>query len=252
MIRFNLTHAAMLQLAPGAANLFVFVWLAWWFGRLGMPVFLALAITIVVAEVPVSWWIMRRVTLRETGGRFDWQVAFPWRASIPWWQYLLIGLPLIVFGVIVIGVFTPAISVFIRESLGLSVPAWFLLEPDPGAFAAMNRPTLMAMWAVSLVVFAGIGGFTQELYARGFLLPRTRSIGGLTPLFNAVMFAVFHLNAPWSWPGFLLLALPWAYLTWWKRSVKMGLVGHIGMLLAQSLMMSLIVFGLVPAERVGG
>ncbi|HKJ15811.1 MAG TPA: CPBP family intramembrane glutamic endopeptidase [Xanthomonadales bacterium] len=244
--------AAGLQLVPGLANLVVFVGLAYWFNTMGLPAFLALAATIMVSEVPVSWWLMNRITRKETGGKFDFKVAFPWRASIPWWQYLVIGLPLVIFGMVVIGGMTPVISSGIREASGLNVPAWFLLEPDPAVFASMSQSMLMIMWLASLVVFAGIGGFTQELYARGFLLPRTQSLGMWAPLFNAVMFAVFHLNAPWSWPGFAVLALPWAYLTWWKRSVKFGLVGHIGMLLMQSLMMSAIVFGLVPVDRMAG
>ncbi len=243
------TQAAGLQLAPGAANLLVFTVLALWFGSLGLPPILALAATILVSEVPLSWWIMGRVTRRETGGVFDLAETFPWRNKIPWWQYLAIGIPLIVYGIIVIGALTPAISAAIRTALDLNVPSWFLLEPDPAAFAGMSREMLVGMWVASLVVFAGVGGVTQELYARGFLLPRTQRLGPLAPLFNAIVFAIFHLNAPWSWPGFAVLALPWAYLTWWKRSVKFGLLGHVGMLLVQSLMMAMIVFGLVSPER---
>lgn len=245
-------QAAGLQLAPGAANLIVFTMLAWWFGRLGFPPFMALALAILFAEVPLSWWIMKRRTMHETGGRFDLAVTFPWRAKIPWWQYLVLGLPVILFGTVVLGMVTPAWGAAIRHALDLTVPAWFLLEPDPETFASMSRAVLIAMWISTLVVFAGIGGITQELYSRGFLLPRTGSLGRLAPLFNAVVFAAFHLNAPWSWPGFALLALPWAYLTWWKRSVKIGLVGHVGMLFLQSVLMALVVFGLVSPERMVG
>jgi hypothetical protein len=131
MQQFSPLKAAGLQLAPGFANLVVFTIFALWFESIGIPPLLALAATILVAEVPLSWWIMRRVTRSETGGAFDLNVTFPWRAAIPWWQYLVIGLPLIVFGMIVIGAVTPAISSLIRSTLELNIPAWFLLEPDP-------------------------------------------------------------------------------------------------------------------------
>lgn len=252
MQQFSPLKAAGLQLAPGFANLVIFTIFALWFESIGIPPLLALAATILVAEVPLSWWIMRRVTRSETGGAFDLNVTFPWRAAIPWWQYLVIGLPLIIFGMIVIGAVTPAISSLIRSALELNIPAWFLLEPDPAMFAGMNQQMLITMWLSSLIIFAGVGGITQELYARGFLLPRTQTLGHLAPLFNAVIFAIFHLNAPWSWPGFAILALPWAYLTWWKRSVKFGLVGHVGMLLMQTLLMATIVFGLVSPEKLAG
>ena len=252
MQQFTPLKAAGLQLVPGFANLIFFTIFALWFDSIGLPPLMALAAAVLFAEVPVSWWIMRKVTRMETGGDFDLAVTFPWRTSIPWWQYLVIGLPLIVFGMIVIGAMTPAISAAIRSALDLNIPAWFLLEPDPAMFSSMSHEVLIAMWFSSLLVFAGIGGISQELYALGFLLPRTQTLGRLAPLFNAVVFGIFHLAAPWSWPGFALLAIPWAYLTWWKRSVKFGLVGHVGMLLLQTLLMGTIVFGLVSPERMGG
>lgn len=244
-------QAAGLQLLPGVAMLVAFVPIAAWFGRLGLPSFLALAVAILIADVPTSWYIILSRTRRETGGRFHFAAAFPWHAKIPSWQYILIGLPVIVFGVVMIGGVTPAISSAIRDVVAPDVPHWFLLEPDPRMFAALSRPVLIIMWLTMLFVFTGLGGITQELFSRGFLLPRTAHWGWWAPAFNAVLFGVFHLNAPWSWPGFVILALPWAYLVWWRHSIKIGLFGHVGMLLLQSLMMALLVFGLVPPDRMG-
>ena len=42
------------------------------------------------------------------------------------------------------------------------------------------------------------------------------------------------------------MVLPWAYLVWWKRSVKLGLFVHVGMLVLQWLGMTMMMFGLVP------
>ena len=42
------------------------------------------------------------------------------------------------------------------------------------------------------------------------------------------------------------MVLPWAYLVWWKRSVKIGLFVHVGMLALQWLGMTMILFGVVP------
>lgn len=247
--QLNPRQAVLLQLAPGLANLPVFFVVAYFFGQLGLPSFLALAVTLLIAEIPVSWFIMAKLTRRETGGRFDFAVAFPWRASLPWWQYLLIGVPVVLFGMVMIGGVAPMLGSAIRSGLDLNIPTWFLLEPDPEIFAAMSHSTLILTWLAMLTVFAGVGGITQELYSRGFLLPRTAHWGVAAPLFNAVLFGVFHLNAPWSWPGFILLALPWAYLVWWKQSCKIGLFGHVGMLFMQSMLMAALVFGLAPMDR---
>ena len=250
--RLSWGRAAALQVAPGAANLLVFIPLAAWFGRLGLPSLLALAITLLVAEVPLSWILMARITREESGRAFRFEDAFPWRARMPGWQYLAIGLPLIIFGMVMIGGVTPAISLALRDAAGLDVPAWFLLEPDPAMFTQLPQAVLLTLWLMTLLSFAVVGGVTQELYARGFLLPRTAHWGWSAPFFNALLFAVLHLNAPWSWPGFFLLSLPWALLAFWKRSVWISLVGHVGMLLMQSLLMATLVFGLVSPQVMQG
>ena len=56
--RLSVRQAALLQLAPGLANLPVYVILAYLFGQWGLPAFLALAVTLLLAEIPVSWWLM--------------------------------------------------------------------------------------------------------------------------------------------------------------------------------------------------
>ncbi len=125
------------------------------------------------------------------------------------------------------------------------VPDWFAMRPDPELFTTAPRGLVLGIWGLMFVSFVLLGGATQELYFRGFLLPRIARLGASAPALNAALFAVFHLVAPWSWPTFFLMTLPWAYLVWWRRSVKIGLFIHIGMLFLQWLMVTLLVFGVV-------
>jgi hypothetical protein len=78
-----------------------------------------------------------------------------------------------------------------------------------------------------------------------WLLPRTQHMGRWAPAYNALLFAMLHTAAPWAWPGFFLMTLPWSYLVWWRRSVKIGLFIHIGMLALQWLGMTMVIFGFV-------
>lgn len=242
--------AALLQLAPGVVSLFVFGIVAWMYGGWGLPSIMALGTSILIADVPVSWWIMVRLVRRETGGRFSLKDAFPWRKSIPWWQYLVIGVPVVLLSIAIIfaGV---GVGEEIREALFGWVPDWFVIGVDPEMFAGMSRGALIAMLFLSIFAMTGLGGVTQELYSRGFLLPRTAHLGSKAPALNALWFALVHTASPWGWPGFFLLALPWAYLVWWKRSIKIGLFAHIGMLALQSTMLTLIVLGVVTIPAAG-
>lgn len=86
---------------------------------------------------------------------------------------------------------------------------------------------------------------TQELYHRGFLLPRAAHLGWWAVPFNGVSFALLHLAAPWGWPFFFLAGTVWAAATYRWKSVQLGLAGHVGMLALGWLMMTLVMFGVI-------
>ncbi len=243
--RMSPRQAAMLQLAPGIISLPVFALLAWILAGNGIPNIFALALTILVVEVPVCWAIMLKYVRKENGGQFSFAKAFPWSASIPWWQYLLIGLPLILFSSFMIVGIGPRVEGVLLHSVFAWVPEWFVMRLDPGMFTTLSQNMLMTLWVLMFVSMVVAGAATQELYSRGFLLPRTQHFGWWAPAFNALLFAIFHLIAPWGWPVFFLMTLPWAYFVWWRRSVKIGLFIHVGMGVLQWLGMTMVMFGFV-------
>lgn len=227
--QLSLRRAFALQVIPGLPMLVVYLPAAWLFGGRGLPVQFALYTAILLGEVPATWLLMVRQSRREGGGPL-----FPWRARLPAWQYIAIGVPLAIVGLVVMGVLTPTVGERLRTALFGWVPAWALpdMMSDPRQW---SRPVRLGLAFLGFFGATMAGGFTQELYARGFLLPRTAHAGRAAPVFNAAAFSVLHLASPWSWPVFFLVALPWAYAVWWKRSTALGLVGHIGMLTIMSL-----------------
>jgi hypothetical protein len=227
--QLSLRRAFVLQVIPGFPMLAVYLPAAWLFGRRGLPVQFALYTAILVGEVPATWLMMAYQRRREGGGPL-----FPWRAPLPAWQYIAIGVPLAIIGLLVMGALTPTVGEAIRDGLFAWVPAWAVpdMTADPRHW---SRPVRIALAVLGLFGATLAGGVTQELYARGFLLPRTEHAGRMAPLFNAAAFAVLHLASPWSWPVFFLVALPWAYAVWWRRSIGLGLAGHVGMLGIMSL-----------------
>jgi hypothetical protein len=237
-------EAAILQIAPGLASLPVFALLAWMFSKQGVPNIFALTVTIIMIEVPLCWAIMVHRVRRETG-QFRFKDAFPWTQSIPWWQYFVIGVPVGLFSMfMIIGVGPRVEAVFLSGAFSW-VPDWFVMRTDPGMFATLSRAMLMTLWALMLFGMLIAGGITQELYSRGFLLPRTEHLGLCAPALNALSFAMLHMIVPWSWPVFFLMALPWSYLVWWRRSVKIGLFIHVGMLGLQWIGMTMFILGVV-------
>jgi len=207
-----------LHLLPGAAVMAVYVALAPVLARHGVPTNAALLIAFLVGGWPVMLGVMKRARRRGD------VPLVPWRARLPWWEYAawLVALTAFAFGVL----FTlgPPLGKLEAPLVGW-FPAWLSGEPVPGApatSAAMLRATLIA----NLVVDGLANPLVEELYFRGYLLPRLAALGRAAPLANAALFALGHLWQPWNVPLIFALVAVEAYAVRWRRSVLISILAH--------------------------
>ncbi len=66
----------------------------------------------------------------------------------------------------------------------------------------------------------------EEMYFRGFLLPRIGYMDVFAPAANALLFAAAHYWQPYNWPLIFLLVLVNAYVVWWKRNIYIAMLLH--------------------------
>ena len=127
-------------------------------------------------------------------------------------------------------VLVPAILVVGVEQLLPSLPA--IGGRDLGAFlrSSEGQGFLSGSWSwfaviVVMAVFNTVLG--EELLFRGLLLPRMRGVFGRGDwLANGVLFAAYHLHAPWAMPKILLDSLALAYPSRRFRSAWLGIIVH--------------------------
>ena len=81
----------------------------------------------------------------------------------------------------------------------------------------------------SLSILDGIiNPIIEELYFRGYLLPRISRFGWIAPLISAVLFTVQHYWQPYNYPLIFLIQLPIVYIVWWKRNIYISMLAHCG------------------------
>jgi len=80
---------------------------------------------------------------------------------------------------------------------------------------------------LGLVVNGFFGPITEELYFRGYLLPRISRFKMWAPAFNGVLHSLYHFWMPWQAPGLILGLLPAAFVVWWKRNIYLGMIIHV-------------------------
>jgi len=97
-----------------------------------------------------------------------------------------------------------------------------------------NPSTLSSYKGINLLLFAYIllscifGPFVEELYFRGYLLPRMETYSGKwAPLLNTVLFSVYHFFSPWENLIRIVASYPLIYLVWKKRNIRFGMLVHI-------------------------
>ena len=73
-----------------------------------------------------------------------------------------------------------------------------------------------------------VGPFVEELYFRGYLLPRMDDFAGKwAPVFNTILFSVYHFFSPWENLVRIAGLLPLVYVVWWKRDIRFSMLVHI-------------------------
>jgi membrane protease YdiL (CAAX protease family) len=99
---------------------------------------------------------------------------------------------------------------------------------------------------VTLVLNLVLNGFitpvVEELYFKGYLLPRMQVWGKWAFVINAFLFSLYHFWQPYIYLTLLLSLLPMTYTVWKTKDLRLGILAHcllnlIGALLSFGLLL---------------
>ena len=217
----------ILGLGPGALGALVYVALSGPVLDAGFPPAAGLLIAIAMVIIPVELAVVVRAGRRESrGGRL--LAAIPYRVPMSRRDWALIAPGLLVVSIVGFGLIG-GLEAPLRDGVFGWLPAWFR-DPLPvdqvGAFPSWAWMITLAAYFVLNVV---AGPIVEELYFRGYLLPRMSRFGRWAPLLNTVLFSLYHFWSPWQFLSRLAGVAPFAYGVWWKRNVFLGMVVHIAL-----------------------
>jgi CAAX protease family protein len=68
----------------------------------------------------------------------------------------------------------------------------------------------------------------EELYFRGFLMPRLSHLGRWAPVLSAVLFSLYHLWSPWVFLSRIIFFSPGVWLVWRKQDLRLSIGMHAG------------------------
>lgn len=68
----------------------------------------------------------------------------------------------------------------------------------------------------------------EELYFRGFLLPRIAHLGRRAPILNTVLFALYHFWSPWVFISRVIFTFPGYWFAWRYKDIRLSIGMHVG------------------------
>ncbi len=146
-----------------------------------------------------------------------------YRQRISVWQYLLWVPVIFVLTGLLFSILTP-----VSDFLG-TLFTWLpeVLRYDMGLGGEYSRSVLINTYLLAFIFGVLIAPTVEELYFRGYLLPRMPRFKGWTPILHSTLFALYHTWTPWMVITRAIGLLPMIYLVQRKRNIYLGILIHI-------------------------
>jgi len=215
-------RSVTLHLLPGVLTTLVYIIAAPFLNSLGYPSNFAFLLAALFVLVPFELGFLLYQG-KERNGALSLNGIVIYLESMPVRQYVLLFTALLLYANFILVVVYPPIARMLTRTLFFWLPEWFFLSLSP----EYPKSVLLMTALLGLVVNGFIGPVTEELYFRGYLLPRISRFSVRAPVINGVLHSLYHFWMPWQVPGLILGLLPAAFVVWWKRNIYIGMVIHV-------------------------
>jgi membrane protease YdiL (CAAX protease family) len=213
----------LLHLLPGAIVTLCYILLVPPLLAMGINNLITLNLLALTVLVPIELGILYRAGLLQNG-KASLKGIVLYREKLPAWQLIVLALITLFWIGLVSLTLTKVFDPLIQKNLFGWLPAWFPLDTN---FSAMPRGSLIATLATSLVCTSWLGPVVEELYFRGFLLPRLSRFGAWAPVINGILFTLYHFFTPWAFVERVIMVIPMAWLVQKKRNIFITIIAHL-------------------------
>jgi membrane protease YdiL (CAAX protease family) len=142
---------------------------------------------------------------------------------MPLWQYVAfyVALFVLAFGVLLA---TAPLNRLLAEKVFSWLPDY--LQPQWQPPTPPARALVLLGLVLQVVIDGILAPVMEEVYFRGYLLPRMGYLRGWAPAVNASLFAVQHFWQPYNCILIFLHSLPLTYVVWWKQNIYIAMLLH--------------------------
>jgi membrane protease YdiL (CAAX protease family) len=220
----SLLKSFLLHVLPGALTTAAFLALKALLDGSGTPPLLAFLLAILLVDLPLLLGLML-VEGKKLNGRLSLKGVVLYRDKLSWKTFILVLVGAFVVIYALMMAITP-VSALVTERLFSWLPDWMFLE-EQTQYLAYAKSALLAVFSLQLVVTGVALPWVEELYFRGYLLPRLSRYKAWAPLLGGLLFGLYHVWQWFSFPTVFLTGVALGYLVWWKRDIRLSIAGHV-------------------------
>jgi len=185
--------------------------------ELGYPSIFTLMLAIAFVLVPLELGYLLNKGKQKTG-RYTLKGIISYRVSIPWWQYVVWVLIVLIMLGVIFTVLKPLDNI-LMEKLYFWVPTF-----ESGLDGNFSKTALIVTYVTMLVFGVIVGPLVEELYFRSYLLARTP--GNYAVLMHSFLFGLYHVWTPWMFLTRTVGMLPLIYAVK-KKNIYIGIIVHV-------------------------
>jgi membrane protease YdiL (CAAX protease family) len=190
----------------------------------GYPPLLAFLLAVTLVDLPVLLGVML-VVGKKRNGRYSLEGVVLYRDKVPWVTFALVFVGVFV-AVYVLTMLVGPLSNVLAESAFSWLPDWMFLE-ERTQYQAYASSALLVTFVLQLVLTGVALPWVEELYFRGYLLPRLSRYGGWAPFLGGLFFGLYHVWQLFSFPTVFLLGTALAVVVWWKHDIRISIGLHV-------------------------
>ena len=219
MKQLSKSKSIIFHLYPGVLITFGFIFLTPICTSHGYPPQFGMLAAIVLVAIPVL--SIHLFQAKKEEGLDSIAAVNGFTSKLPAGKLFLYVPGLVVAAFIVWGVTQPA-DIYLNHTLFAWLPKWYSVQNFSGYATGKVKTTLV----LNLLLNGLVAPLAEEVYFRGYLLPRMKTWGKYAFVVNAVLFSIYHFWQPYVYLTLILALMPMIYLVYKTRDLRLGILTH--------------------------
>ena len=218
--RHSLSETISYHLLPGVGILVGYILITPFVRSAGFPSASGISLVVLFVLVPLELGILYWQG-KKRNGKFSLEGIVFNREKTPALQFALLTFAAL-FGAVLFFALLGWLDKILL-TLFAWLPNWFFINEDMSVY---NKTIQFVNWLGIFLITGILAPYVEELYFRGFLLPRMAWMKSWAPVAEAFLFALYHFWSPWQLVTRSLAVLPLVYIVNRKRDLRIGVAAH--------------------------